>query len=215
MTNTLRRRLRAATRRVRGTRDAGTTLIEVLVSTTIMSIVMAAATAGILQMYRSSTRSEAVQTAQSQLHAMFIKLDRDIRYASYISTPAKVNNTFYVEYKKTNGYCYELALTTTTATVGGTSFPAKSLVWLWWPEGSPLATAPTTMLLATTADTVQAGGPFIQVDGTHFEGLRIQIKDTTASSAATDMTFTALNSADALTDNPALTGRSGCTERRS
>ena len=97
-----------------GADDAGMSLIEVLVSATIMSVVMALVTTGMLQMYKAFGRSELAQTGQSQTHNTFTKLDREIRYASYVSAPGKVNTTYYVEYKYLDGAtvkCVELALT--------------------------------------------------------------------------------------------------------
>jgi prepilin-type N-terminal cleavage/methylation domain-containing protein len=202
------RRLHQRLRRLRGADDAGMSLIEVLVSATIMSIVMAIATAGMLQMYKSFGSSELAQIGQAQMHNTFTKLDREIRYASYVSAPGKVGTTWYVEYKYLDGStlkCIELAL------AGTGKLERRS-----WPVGDT-TTATSVMVLASTVASVTtpASNPFSAADGTHFQGLRIRFKDTTASNAATDMTFTALNSADALTANPTAATRTDCTERRS
>jgi prepilin-type N-terminal cleavage/methylation domain-containing protein len=197
----LRRRLRRAD-------DTGMSLIEVLVAASIMSVLMALVTTGMLQMYRSFARSDQAQNGQAQMHNTFTKLDREVRYASYVSAPGTVGTTYYVEYKYLDGStlkCVELAMT------GAGKLEKRS-----WPVGDTV-TATSVMVLATTVGSVNnpATNPFSAADGTHFQGIRIQLKDTTASNAASDMTFTALNSADALTANPTATTRTDCTERRS
>ena len=48
---------------------------------------MAMVTSGMIQIYRSVGRTEAVSTAQSQLSIAFLRLDREIRYAQAVATP--------------------------------------------------------------------------------------------------------------------------------
>ena len=47
-----------------GSRDAGITLVEVLVSLTLMSMVMALATTGMLEIFRGTNRTEANAVVQ-------------------------------------------------------------------------------------------------------------------------------------------------------
>jgi type II secretory pathway pseudopilin PulG len=79
--------------------DAGVTLIEVAVTTGVMAVAMAVFGSGIVQMYGSANKNESMAIAQTQLHNAFLRLDRDIRYASGISPPARTgNDNWYVEY---------------------------------------------------------------------------------------------------------------------
>lgn len=79
-------------------RDAGMTMIEVVTAMSIMSILMALFTAGIVQIYRFANRHEATTLARSQVNLVFLKLDKEVRYARGISAPGTVGQNQYVEY---------------------------------------------------------------------------------------------------------------------
>ncbi|GII04165.1 PulJ/GspJ family protein [Planobispora takensis] len=91
-------RLAARLRGVRSSGDAGISLVEVMVTVGIMGVLMAIFTAGILQVYRSVNVTESVAAAQSQLNIMFQRLDKEVRYASWVAEPGLVRNRWYVEY---------------------------------------------------------------------------------------------------------------------
>jgi type II secretory pathway pseudopilin PulG len=97
-------RLRRARRR--GSRssgaDHGFTLVDLLVSMSLMAVLMVLFTGGIIVVYRSFTRDDELVRANLQLHQAFSRLDREIRYASGVTDPGQVNGTWYVEYQVTN-----------------------------------------------------------------------------------------------------------------
>ncbi|MDQ2748278.1 MAG: type II secretion system protein [Pseudonocardiales bacterium] len=72
----------AAARRVSG--DAGTTLVELMVGMTVMTIVMAIFTTSILSMFSSTNKTQAVVNSSAQLDTAFDRLDAQVRYASVI-----------------------------------------------------------------------------------------------------------------------------------
>jgi hypothetical protein len=81
--------------------DAGATLLELLVTLGLMSVVMAMITAGMVQMYSTVNRNEELSIVQAQLHVVFQRLDREIRYASGIRQPGQGQaggGSWYVEY---------------------------------------------------------------------------------------------------------------------
>jgi prepilin-type N-terminal cleavage/methylation domain-containing protein len=82
--------------------DAGVTLIEVMVSMTILSIFMVMFTAGMVRMYDVVGNVDASATAQSHLHVTFLRLDTEIRYAEGVSVPARIGTDSYVEFLTTN-----------------------------------------------------------------------------------------------------------------
>jgi type II secretory pathway pseudopilin PulG len=192
--------------------DAGITMIEIVVAMTIMMFVTAVVTTGMLQMYRASNRNQSAMTAQSQVQRAFVTLDKEVRYAEYISTPAKVGTTYFAEYQAPDDSCWELALLTAAVTTSnGVTIPANTLVLRSWPGGT-LA----IRVIASNVATVAASGPFIQADTSSLEGLEIQLKDaSTTSESMTDTTFIAMNSGDALTAYPNASARSICTTGRS
>jgi type II secretory pathway pseudopilin PulG len=193
-------------RRPRRTRDSGITLIEVVVSMSIMTIVGAIFTAGVLQMFRSANRSEAASTAQSQINNAFLRLDKEIRYAAGISTPGSVGSDSYVEFLTTNTgtpVCTELRLHVAT----------KQLQRRTWIQGSSPLTPSTWIPLASLVSSTQ---PFTlsAADATfNFQRLQLKLAGTsgaggTATSKQTDVTFTALNT------SPTTSSATVCTEGR-
>jgi type II secretory pathway component PulJ len=77
------------------------TLAEVMVAMGVMSVVMALVTAGMVQMYRMSTRADVSSVDMAQLQTAFQQLDRTVRYASAISEPndtATAAGGWYVEW---------------------------------------------------------------------------------------------------------------------
>jgi Tfp pilus assembly protein PilV len=191
----------------RGATDAGITLVEVVVSMTILSVVMAMFTGGVLQMYRAANRTEAAATSQSQINIAFLRLDKEIRYAAGISTPGSVASDPYVEFLTTytgTPVCTELRL----------RVAARQLQRRTWAQGSsPLTPSPWIPL----ASDISSTQPFTlsAADATfNFQRLRLKLVATsgaggTATSKQTDVTFTAMNTS--LTTSSATV----CTEGRS
>ena len=171
--------------------DAGFTMIEVVVSLTIMSLAMAMFTTGVLEVYRFLNRDEATSTAQSQLALTFLRLDREVRYATGISLPGTVGPDVWVEYLTTatgTGICTELRLRPTT----------RQLQHRAWPQGQlPGAANPWH----TLAFEVTAAQPFtLLTPDTDISVQRLRLRLTasggagqTAATKSIDVTFAALN----------------------
>lgn len=177
--------------RPRAGADTGMTLIELMVSLTVMSVFMTIFTSGVIQMYRAANKDEAASTAQSQVNLAFLRLDKEIRYAAGLSAPDLVGADPYVEYLTTNtgaAVCTELRLhlangqlqrrTWTRGAVPVTPTP-------WIPLASGVSSA--------TPFTVSAADPTY-----NFQRLRLALTATsgkggTAVSKQSDVTFTALN----------------------
>lgn len=69
--------------------DEGVTLIELVVSMTIMAVMMTMFTTAAIQMYQAANKTESLGTAQTQLNTVFLRLDKIVRYASWISDPTR------------------------------------------------------------------------------------------------------------------------------
>lgn len=199
----LRRRLRS----LRAARDTGLSLIELVVATTIMGLFLAMFTVGTQQMFETANGNEARSAAQSQLNNMFLRLDKEIRYASAVSDPGTVGDNAYVEYLMTNNgekTCIQLRL----------NKAAKQLQRRTWAQGSDPVNPTPWMPLASdlTASqpftTHQAGGTFA------FQRLQLKLTATSggvanARSALLDITFTAWNT------SLSTSSKTVCTEGRS
>nr|BFE84819.1 hypothetical protein GCM10020093_074200 [Planobispora longispora] len=85
-------------RALRATGDAGVSLIEILVTMGILGVLMAIFTTGIVQVYRAVGSTESLATAQEQTHVAFQRLDKEVRYASWIGEPGTDGDYWYVEF---------------------------------------------------------------------------------------------------------------------
>jgi type II secretory pathway pseudopilin PulG len=193
--------------RLRRTEDGGTTLIEVVVSMSIMSVFMAMFTVGVVQMSRAANKNEATSTAQSQLNIAFMRLDKEIRYAAGVSAPGSVSGDPYVEYLITNSgtpLCTQLRLLVTSG----------QLQHRTWVQGSSPLTPSAWIPLASQVSATQPF-TFFPADSTYnFQRLQLKLVATsgagpTATAKQTDVTFTAMNTS--LSTSSATV----CTEGRS
>jgi prepilin-type N-terminal cleavage/methylation domain-containing protein len=113
------------TRRRPAGQDGGFSLIEVLISMSIMSVVLVIVTGAIIQIYSADTRTESTSIARDQLTNSFRRLDRELRYANWISAPGQVGTAWYLEYALPTG-CRQLTfdggvLTTASWNLPGTT----------------------------------------------------------------------------------------------
>jgi Tfp pilus assembly protein PilV len=164
------------------------TLMEILVAMTIMSVVMAAVTTGLVQMFRATTSAESRAIAQSQVSLALLRLDRQIRYASGISVPhLAADGTQLVEY---------LFVQTGKSTCAQLRVNAQRLQQRTWVSGS---FSPTGWI--TLASGLASAAPFSRVDSTDEQGhqrLRIALSVVSGSGGTVttrhgDVAFTALN----------------------
>jgi hypothetical protein len=209
--------------------DDGTTLIEVMVAMGIMTTLMVIMTGAVLQVYRSTSSTETSATAQTQVHLVLQRLDQSVRYASGITAPntTAVGGAWYVEDlgidpRTGQAQCSQLRL----APVTGASGVPGVLQLISWVPGSPPASgakrqtvasqivlpagnvpAPFERQLAGSAPNAAAGsGASFTPD---YQRLRLRLTTQEGNSrAATDVTFTALNtSRDTASSNVCIEGR--------
>ncbi|UQX89544.1 hypothetical protein M6D93_05925 [Jatrophihabitans telluris] len=85
-------------------REAGTSMLEVVVGMALMSIFMAMFTGAILLMTKSTSKAESMTNVSTQTNNAFLKLDKIVRYAADISTPGQSGGSgaWYVEISTTN-----------------------------------------------------------------------------------------------------------------
>jgi hypothetical protein len=149
---------------------------------------------------------------------MFLRLDKEVRYASALSKPGQVGGVWYVEMLTTNTgtpRCTQLRLT------ADGRMERRS-----WTQGSAVTSGEpwsqlATGLSATTPFTVLPADPTF-----NFQRLRVWVQATSGitgdgagatgsgSTNETDVTFTALNTS-LTTDEDASMSETVCTEGRS
>jgi prepilin-type N-terminal cleavage/methylation domain-containing protein len=132
---------------VERTGESGFTLLELMVALTVMSIFLTMFTTAIVQVFRSTNLNEATWTAQTQLSIAFLRLDKQIRYASAISTEGTVTGDPYIEYLTTGTgtpICTELRLDQTAAQLQLRTWTQGSLPTMtpWLPLVSDVQVSP-------------------------------------------------------------------------
>jgi prepilin-type N-terminal cleavage/methylation domain-containing protein len=191
--------------------DAGFSLAEVLVTLGVMGVVMAIFTGGILNIYRTSTATEALSTAQTQLQLAFQRFDRELRYATWIAQPGQVGTAWYTEFAGPGATdCRQLRLE--TASAGGNGANGQGVLQLLaWTLGAPPAAGTPGQTIASQIVTTGVD-PFFELQaanatpyasassgvGTEFTSdfQRLRVRLTTRAAGGNtqiDTTFTALN----------------------
>ena len=196
---------RLTARWARRRRDDGYTLVELMVSMGITSVVMLLVTAGVLLASGTSARVDAASSSQQQAHLAFDKLDRLVRWAAAVTTPATSGGDAYVEWLYTATgppTCEQLRLDRTHRQLQLRSWQRGDLttVTAWQVLASGVtATTPFT----TTTDGTGATPQTLRVTVTATAG---GAKDT--DTATQDVAFTAVNSGGVTAPTTA------CTEGR-
>ncbi|MFF5288315.1 hypothetical protein [Paractinoplanes globisporus] len=92
-----------------GTGDEGYSLVDLIVATGIMVVIMVIVTGAITEVYRDVNRTDGISIARDQLGNSFRQLDKQLRYATWVTTTdPKVGNAYYLEFA-TNTNCQQLA----------------------------------------------------------------------------------------------------------
>ena len=189
--------IRHRAKRGRSLDDAGITLVELMTSMSIMSILVAMFTVGMVQMYRAANQTEARSVSQSQLDIVFLRLDKEIRYATAITPPVLLPSGWYVEYSFLDSRidppvrkCSQLWLDTAD----------QKLRTRTWAEGS------TAGVFAVIASNIRASQPFSvpprPTDGAiKFQRLQLSLTadggpGSTIGPRQFNVMFTALNTSD-------------------
>jgi hypothetical protein len=178
-----------------------------------MSVVLAVASTGLATAYQSFGRAESSATVQHLVGLVFQRLDREVRYASDISTPALVGGDAYVEYLTTVASvrtCVELRLQN----------PAGQLQRRTWAANAAPVAPVSSVVLATGvsggADMPSATMPFATVSAdvvNGFDRLRISLRAAAGKGGRGDsqtmaVTFAAVNSTRSETPTqPCVAGR--------
>ena len=115
----------APARRRPGRDDEGFSLVELMVAMGIMSIVMIAAFAAIMQIYSATNRAEGTSFARDQLGNAFRRLDKELRYATWVADPGQVDGRWYMEYAVADG-CRQLKLADGVLTLASWAPPATT-----------------------------------------------------------------------------------------
>ena len=96
--------------------DAGFSLIELMVTMSLMSVIMLIVTGAIVEVYSDVNRADGLSTARDQIGNSFRRLDKELRYATWVNTPGQVGGAWYLEYATSSTTCAQLAFQNGTLT---------------------------------------------------------------------------------------------------
>jgi prepilin-type N-terminal cleavage/methylation domain-containing protein len=204
--------------------DSGFTLTEVLVGMSILSLFFAIFGGSLISMFHSVDRTQQTAYAQAQANVIFLKLDKQIRYASGLSQPA--SNVFatgdavveFVTSHTGTPVCTEVRLT-----------PAGDLQERTWGQNDVPVVPSAPIELATdvggdppsnpAGPNTLVAGPFAvlaPVGDSSVQRLEIAVNTQASRTSATpsrirhvDVTFSALNTGTSTSSN------SVCSQGRS
>jgi Tfp pilus assembly protein PilV len=185
--------------------DSGVTLIDVMVAMTLMSVLLAVFTAGIIDMYRTANRAESTAEAQTRTVAAFNRLERQIRYAERITKERLLPNNDYVVEFAMNDSVNALQCIQLRIPENGGDLTARQ-----WTAGSTPTKPATTVVTGITRPS-PAEPPFTRKAagsaGSNFDRLVVQVTTTVGGdrneqTRAFDLQFTALNTVPTSIDLP-------------
>jgi type II secretory pathway pseudopilin PulG len=194
-----------------GRGEEGYSLIEVVVAAGMMSVLMAIFTTAVLQVFRTSGQAESAAAARSQLQLAFQRIDRELRYASWIADPgtsgAGSTLVYYVEFASSdNTECLQLRLRAANPVAPANDPDGQGVLQLIrWAPGSPAVklrpdqTIASQLAVDAPPFERQLAGDLINDPGVpaftpDFHRLRVRLSARVATSTAdVDTTFTALN----------------------
>ncbi len=203
-----------ARRTEHASREAGTTMAELVTAMALMTVFMTIFTASVSIMYKSINKVTSLADSTSQLNQAFVRLDHEVRYSAAISTPGTTAKGWYVELKTTTTgsiVCTQLQITPTATITGQPSGQLRRRTWTVSASGT--AGAPTNWIpLASgvtngNAAVGSTNQPFVLAAPTAiftYQTLAIRVLETSGSgdsptSAVSAVTYTALNSTVATT----------------
>lgn len=208
-----RRLMRGSTVDVRA--DGGTSLIELVVGMTVLSIFLSMFTGAVIMMNQATNKAQSVSTSSLQLNQAFLSLDKTVRYAAAISSPGRCTGStctpadWYVEFLMTNvspQRCTQLR-------VDSNQLQARS-----WDPASPPPVSAQFIALASgvTNGTSTDPDPFVPTATAVNQQLTITLAarsgsaSTQATTSQSAFTFSALNSSipPVTSPNCLLAGRS-------
>jgi prepilin-type N-terminal cleavage/methylation domain-containing protein len=133
--------------RIVGGDDRGFSLVEVMMAMSIMTFVTVVIVGAVTQIYSGTKRVDNVSQARDQLDTSFSRLDKELRYASWVARPGKgASGNWYVEFATLDG-CRQLKLTT----------DGRLFLTLWAPGAT---TTDTPMALASGVRVITGTDPF-------------------------------------------------------
>jgi hypothetical protein len=182
--------------------DEGTSLIELVVGISLLSVFMGMFTGAVVMMNNAVNKAQAVSLTSTQLNQAFLNLDKTVRYATAISTPGQgTSGDWYAELRTTStgtDQCTQLRVDIATQELQQRTWTVTNTVAStasgWIPTASGITNGNAVSGAATQ--------PFFLPPpsaSAKFQQLRINLTSpsgsgSSATTSTSTFTFTALNS---------------------
>jgi prepilin-type N-terminal cleavage/methylation domain-containing protein len=187
--------LRARLDVVRARRDAGFTLIELMVAMLVFSIFLAILITSIVGLTRSATKLQVAAVSSNQELSVFSALDRQIRYADGINVPGTGAADTYIEFRVPSD---STASNVTTCIQWRYDPVAGTIASRTWPDGNLGAYTSWNFLLKNVANDGGANYPFqfipAPTGGLEEMQLKLDAGNASVKGAFITSTFVARNS---------------------
>jgi prepilin-type N-terminal cleavage/methylation domain-containing protein len=182
----------------RRNREAGFTMIELMVALAIFSIFLTIVISSILALTKASTTAQVTAKSSSAELAMFSRLDHQIRYSDSINWPGTgASGDYYIEFRTP-------ADSTTTLTTLCTQWmfnpTAGTISTRSWNDGSAAGSTWTILLTNVKQDTTIPNYPFALIPasagGSSMQEFKLTVEtgNTNVKGATITTTFVARNS---------------------
>jgi hypothetical protein len=181
--------------------EAGTSMIELVVGMCLMTVFMTMFTSAIFVMYRSTAKADARFDSAAQLNVAFLRLDKEVRYASALSSPGRsAAGDWYAELKATNTgttVCTQLRLKASVQQLQRRTWTvvsgAATNITSWIPLASRISNGTASPGAASQPFTLTAADSTV-----NFEKLKVYLVATSGpaaspTSAISSVNFAALN----------------------
>jgi prepilin-type N-terminal cleavage/methylation domain-containing protein len=188
-------RFRARLEAARARRDAGFTLIELMVAMMVFSIFLAILITSIVALTRSATKLQVAAVSSNQELSVFSALDREIRYADGVNVQGTGVTDTYIEFRIPSD---SNANNVTTCIQWRYDPTAQTIASRTWPDGNLGAATSWNVLLNNVANDGGANYPFQYIaaptGGLEEMQLTLDAGNTSVKGAAITSTFVARNS---------------------
>lgn len=202
-------RLNAAATR----RDAGFTLVELIVALGLFTVFLSLLVSGIVGFTRATTDARLDAQTSSAVGAAMKRIDKTVRYANALNYPGVVSDRVYVEWR-TDAVSAPTGVTTCTQLRYTAS--AGTIALRTWAAADAPSTGTWSVILSGVRGAATASYPFTTVSAgaaSNYQGLTVLVTTGPSDSAGTTASSTvyAKNSSVNSPSNPTdTTGRPVC-----
>lgn len=194
--------------RLHGSRDAGMTLVELMVAMGLFTVLLGVFMSGVSVMTDATVRTQAAADSSDEVRRAYQRLDKQLRYASAVNRPGIAGGNQYIEFQTTavaegnEPMCSQWRLNAS----------ADTLEFRTWPDRDTSVTASGWSTVASRVVNDPTSDPaftFLAVDENHTKqrvAVFVDVQNNQGKGAELSSMFVALNTTPTTLTNEATTG---------